>query len=316
MQLLDFPPTSHDIKVSLSLTGVTILKEGKYKTRHSLPKHITQIPYGGLVLTKSLPRSNPSTKRKLKPCCINKNEPLVVKPAKPPRQYTIDKKEVSHRIKNYCLQQKGEKQLYFWTVTFPINTHDDICFLLLNKWFTRLKKEKMLKSYLWVSERQQNNTLHFHIAIPHRMCVKKANRYMRACIMWCINKNEIDWDRQQAVKYNGVDIAKNRQTKRVTNFAKQSKARTLTHYLTKYVTKNNGQFTHLAWHCSRDFSNLVISVRLTDREWERDISRNFIHDVPIFDGQWALFYKWKDSPPPGFVKYLMLLNQEILSRFN
>ena len=139
-------------------------------------------------------------------------------------------------------QMRGEKMLYFWTITFPENTTDDTAYILLNKWLTRLRTEKMLKEYLWVGERQENNTIHFHMVINQKMNVQKANKYMRASIMHRINKGEIIYDRIAAMRYNGVDIAKDRKTKRVTNFAKQNKEKSLSNYLTKYVTKNNRTF--------------------------------------------------------------------------
>lgn len=316
MQLLKIPLTSDTMHCSMSLTGITILKKGSYKCRHNLKPQLTQVYKKGVVLTKTTDRHQApvTAKKKTK---INEPTPEIVdKPVKKIRYYQIDKKQVQHKIKNFILQQKGEKQLYFWTITFPLGTTDDTAFVLLNKWLTRLRDEKMLKSYLWVSERQSNGTIHFHIAVNNRMCVKKANKFMRASIMHSINKGEIVYSRIDAMRYNGVDIAKNRKTRRVTNFAQQKAQKALVNYLTKYITKNDGQFTHLAWHSSRDYSNLVTAVRVSGSEWISSNTRQFIDEKPLFESEWYSFHKWKDGPPGQLTNYLSELNFFLVSNFN
>jgi hypothetical protein len=206
---------------------------------------------------------------------------------------------------------KGEKLLYFWTVTFPKGTDDNTAFILLNKWLTRLRQEKLLKEYLWVTERQQNKTIHFHIVINQKLDVKKANRYMRACIMYSIDKNEIQWSRVQAMSYNGVDISKDRKTRRVTNFAKQNKQKSLSNYLTKYVTKNNETFSHLAWHSSRGYSNLITSVRFTSIEYQQSNCQNLLFTESPIETEWFIHYRWKGEPPKDLLNYLAQINQHV-----
>jgi hypothetical protein len=317
MQLLGVPHTHNDMLVSLSLTGVTILKQGKYKSRHAGSKDIIQKPIEGLMLRKNdaleLERLAAIPQRKKK--VINPDS-ASVKKEKSARTYTINKKEISHRIRNMVNQMKGEKKLFFWTVTFPVGASDDAAFILLNKWLTRLRQEKMLRSYLWITERQKNGTIHFHVAIHQRICVKKANKFMRACIMHSMNKGEITWSREAAKNYNGVDISKNRKTKRVTNFAEKKNQRSLINYITKYVSKNNEAFSHLAWHSSRDYSNLIIAVRLTDTEYQQVHFKSGIADKITCESEWFIFYKWKVEPPDTLVKYLSHANQTALALMN
>lgn len=315
MQLLSVPPFYDTMLHSLSLTGVVELQKGAYRSRHALPKELIQIPVKGIVPTKSTDAALHKKAKKKQP--QKTDTAKKTKPAQPKkiRYYKIDKKQVCHRIKNYINQMPGEKMLYFWTVTFPEKTSDEVAFKCFNKWLTRLRHESRLRSYLWITERQQNGTIHFHIVINQRMCVKKANKFMRASIMHSINAGEIDYSRIDAMRYNGVDIAKDRKTRRVTNFAKQSKSRSLERYLTKYITKNNAEFTKLAWHCSRDYSNLVIAVRLTEREWLIADIRNYIDKKPLFETEWMKFYKWTAAPPPSFVQYLKQLNAGIILQF-
>lgn len=317
MQILSVPATHHDMTCSVSMTGITQLKESKFKSRHKLPAGLVQTPLQGIITSKHYkqilpPITKPPKKKKKSQVSASSKSNHQVKI----KSYRIDKKEVTHRIRQYVNQMKGEKMLYFWTITMPLNTADDTAFLLMNKWLTRLRQESMIREYLWITERQQNGTIHFHMVINHRMDVQKANRYMRASIMYSINENEIDWSREKAKNYNGVDIAKDRKTRRVINFAKKKKERALTNYLTKYITKNDSTFSHLAWHSSRGYSNLIISFRLTYQELQQfGLMEKVKTDKPLED-QYFTFYKWKGAPPDSILRYFSEVNQHIQSLLN
>ena len=142
---------------------------------------------------------------------------FATKVAKKEREkaYTINKREVRQRILAYNNTNKGQKELYFWTVTFPEGTPDDICYQAFNTWLTALRTpgrvkdgkmidkngklitkwkqvKAMLREYLWIAERQlgerltvkkaASGTIHFHIAIPHFMNVTRANALMRGTL--------------------------------------------------------------------------------------------------------------------------------------
>lgn len=317
MQLLDIPPTHNAMQASISFTGLTRLKKADYKARHGGFKEIVQIPSQGFILKKN---DTESARRKKELSLKTKHrKALVITKAKVerrPPEYVVNKKEVSHRIKNFVNQMPGKKMLFFWTVTFPVGTSDDIAFICLNKWLTRLRAESMLKSYIWVSERQQNGTIHFHLAIHQRMDVKLANKYMRASIMHCINANQINYSRVEAMRYNGVDISKDRNKKKVTNFAEGKNQRKLISYITKYVTKNTGTFQHLAWHSSRDYSNLIIAVRLTNSEFLQVVNSGYLNEIICFEGEYYEFYTWKKEPPPELLSYLKFVNNKALALLN
>lgn len=186
------------------------------------------------------------------------------------KAYTINKREARQRILGYTNTMKGRKELYFFTVSFPGGTADDICYQAFNTWLTKLRtpfKDKtgkklrpMLRDYLWIAERQMGDrlkekkapthTIHFHIAIPHFMHVQKANALMRGTLKnlakkgvmpgaVCNGKNGDQYYLPCIAKYNGVDICKNKKTGRVVNFAVKKGSRALATYLTKYITKND-----------------------------------------------------------------------------
>lgn len=314
MQYLQIPTTLEDMTCSLSMTGVTILTKSRFKLRHAGLKDIVQRPDTGFINKQSevSTKKKPSLKRR--PVNTKPLEPMEsTKDSKKVPQYRINKKEVSHRVRGFINQMKGEKMLYFWTITFPEKTTDDIAYILLNKWLTRLRQERMLKEYLWIAERQQNGTIHFHMTINQKMNVKKANKYMRASIMHCINNNEIQYPRENATRYNGVDIAKDRKTKRVINFAKQNKQKSLSNYLTKYVTKNDEAFIHLAWHSSRGYSNLITAVRFTWKEYSNSKTESMLDNESIISCEYYTFRRWKGKPPNDLLTYLAVTNQYIQS---
>lgn len=322
------PGYSEDMTASISMTGLTILKDGKYNNRiGESAEYINHLPFG-IVRKKSIPLT-PGEIAKLenkRPVKKLLQDPTPPKPRKQ-RSFTINKKQITHRIKNFTHQMPGEKKLYFWTVTFPEGTTDDTGFLLLNRWLTRLRKEKMLRSYLWISERQDGkrlqdsnkpatNTIHFHLAFHQRICVKKANRFMRAAIFTSIKDGTIKFSRKAAKNYNGVDISKDRKTKRVINFAKGNKQKSLANYLTKYVTKNSSEFTHLAWHCSRDYSNLIINIRVTKSELVKFNLLQCFSEGCLFEDQFFQFFPWLNLPDKSFLDHIGQINRHIVNEVN
>lgn len=333
------PIFNKDRTVQVSLSGITKIKE--YKLNNSLPG-LKDFSYNDVAGLHPKTKLNSDAKKKTKPKYIPAfteerpfidfyGNPIIIpatpKPAKKAKAFTINKTQVTHRIRNFCNQMSGEKKLFFWTVTFPAHTPDDTCFTLFNIWLTRLRKELNLRSYLWVTERQTGerhttstqvatNTLHFHITFHQRICVKKANKFMRAAIFNAVEKGLINFNRKSAKNYNGVDIAKDRKTKRVINFASQKKQKSLANYLTKYVTKNKGTFHRLAWHCSRDYSNLVIKINLSYVALSFYELNNYASDTALFDNQFFEFLPWLTGPPPLILESLAKINRCIVSVIN
>jgi hypothetical protein len=302
-QLLELPPTHKTMNYGVGYQGITILTQSQFKVRYSGLTNYEQVPTKGFIKKKK------SQSKKVSKQVEKYRQFKRSKTINKPRQYTIKKSLVRNRILSYINSQSGSKMLYFWTVTFPDKTPDAVALLLLNKWLTRLRQENKLRSYLWVNERQKNGTLHYHIAIPHRLDVKIANRYMRASVMTCIDQKLINYTREQAKNYNGVDISKDRATKRVINFAKRKKQKSLINYITKYVTKNTEIYNQLAWHNSRDFSNLIIRVNLTYDEWRQTQLPNYIDTEKKFENEHFTFLMWKGSPPGSFMDHIKQVQQ-------
>lgn len=337
-----------DLVIKASQTGITFLQQRRYKKRYAGSKHCAVDINGQLYLKatdleKKLKAEKPPDKvrTKKKQGCppaqsftnqITDFDPVVsaishelAEPAKKDRKksYRVNKKEVRARLMSYINTHKGKKELYFWTVSFPANTSDAICYQAFNTWLTALRQYKMLKDYLWVAERQTGeritdgrtptNTLHFHIAIPHKMPVQRANAMMRGTLKTLAKRGDIAYHPRspQIAKYNGVDISKHRTTRRVTNFAIKKGAKALAVYLTKYVTKNDAEFTNLAWHNSRGFSSLFTAVTFTVAEFKNFKFGPFLNRVRVFEMNFAKFIPWLYGPPPLLLDHLFKLNSYI-----
>lgn len=265
--------------------------------------------------------------------------PLVEKNAKKERKksYKVNKGKVRSRILTYINTQKGKKNLFFWTVTFPAHTPDDTCYQAFNTWLTALRQRGMLKEYLWIAERQTGerlkdgkeatNTIHFHIAIPHYMNVQRANGMMRGTLKnlakegkmpgaVCSGKTGETYFLPCVAKYNGVDICKHRKTKRIINFAIKKGSSALANYLTKYVTKNDSEFPKLAFHNSRGFSCLFTAVTFTLTEFKKLGFGAFLNRVRVFKMNFATFVPWLFGPPPLLEKHLYELNSIIQNAFD
>lgn len=261
------------------------------------------------------------------------------------KSYKIDKAKVRQRIIAYINTQKGKKQLFFWTVSFPAETPDDVCYKAYNAWLTALRQHRMLREYIWVAERQTGdrlkdknkaptNTIHFHIAIPHFMNVQRANAMMRGILKGyakkglipgatCDGRTKDTYYKPCISRYNGVDICKHRTTRKPINFAIQKGARALAAYLTKYVTKNDAGvadelgniavpgFSHLAWHNSRGFSCLFTGVTCSLNEFRRVGFGAYLNRVRVFKMEFATFVPWLMGPPPLLMQHLYELNSII-----
>jgi hypothetical protein len=193
-------------------------------------------------------------------------------------RYSLNKSKVRARAIAFSRLPKSRKNFYFFTISFPSQLPDNQCFKVLNTTLTRLRKDDLIKDYLWITERQKNSTLHYHILTNDIIQVKTFNSYVRASLKTIVRKREFSYDYSIIENYNGVDIAKNRKTKRVINFATQKDNRLIISYLTKYITKNTEQFTRLPFHSSHSISKLTNKVLIdeytSEQIWQKYQQQN------------------------------------------
>jgi len=349
--LAQVPSTVGDnLLIKATASGIVFLKDGRYRSRYTGNKYSAVDINGNLWLKASELRrriKGPSVRGKTKKEApveteagkyLDRSEPQISAnlstiegefsphinnySTKQPREYFVNKKEVRQRLLGFINTQAGKKELYFWTVTFPMGTSDDQAFKMYNNWLTQLRQRGMLKNYLWVAERQGekstigNTTIHFHIAIPHRMSVQRANQLMKGILKGAAKKGLIPASVYACNRYNGVDIAKNRTTRRVVNFAIKKGSRALVTYLTKYVTKNDVGFPHLAWYGSRGYSSIFTGVTFTIPEFRRNGLYGRLDASKKLEGEFFVFVPWFGEPPEKLMRHLYELNSFIQSQLN
>lgn len=199
------------------------------------------------------------------------------------RKYTLNKTKVRKKITALCRLDDAKKFIAFYSISFPVNAPDDVLYTCFNSWLTNCRKRYNLKTYLWVAERQQNGTLHFHLLTTDKMKIKAVNKAMAQSIETQVQKGLINWGNSSLEKYNGVDVDSPQQPKRRQNESrkqyrerlnkrgrvnKKEITKWITAYLTKYITKNDIEFNRLPWHCSRDVSALFTSIIISDEDIE------------------------------------------------
>lgn len=324
-QLLPVPPFFHELTIKATHSGIIVLKEGRYKKRYVGSKQ-SGVDINGRLYLRSADLdkavAEKCSDRAIKKGMQKHPNPRTAHPHAQDEstdinlstkrcEYRVNKIEVRQRLLTMINTMKGSRELYFWTITFPVGTTDAIAYRAFNTWLTSLRQKKYLRDYLWVAERQQNSTIHFHIAIPHKLSVVAANRMMRTTLTTFAKRREIPFSVYQCKRYNGVDISKNRKTGRVTNFAIKKGSRAMANYLTKYVTKNNGTFTHLAWHNSRGFSSLFTGITFTVPEFLAYGFDKLLIRKSAINNDFFMFFPWLRDPPWAIVNHLFELNSYV-----
>lgn len=280
--------------LALGINGVTQLKSTTFKSRFTGSKRFV-VDRDGKLLPKIQQRS------RYKKAITTEHK----------RTYRINKTRVRNILLNFINAQKGTKQLYFITITFPCKTHDNLTYSLMNSWLTTLRKSAHLKSYLWIAERQRNYTIHFHIATATKLNIIYANSVMRNLLHFYIRKQKINWSHISAAIYNGVDLAKDRRTRRVTNFAATNSGKNLSGYLTKYISKSDTPFNRQAWQCSKDLSGYFTHVCITESEFQDKFLQYIDENECLIVSDFFNYFRWANSPPPEIRQLLCNINRTV-----
>ena len=120
------------------------------------------------------------------------------------RTYRMKKTKVKDKCQMLFNTKAGQKFIAFYSVSFPEGISDDDAFKVWNYWLTFLRKEQKLTSYLWVTERQKNGTIHYHMLTCDYMPIRKTNDALRTILKNYNEKYNRGW--QNIENYNGVDV--------------------------------------------------------------------------------------------------------------
>lgn len=202
--------------------------------------------------------------------------------------YILNKTKVRDKCTAFFELERSRKFCAFYSVSFPAGSKEEDIYKVWNSWLTNLRKTYGLRDYLWVSEYQQNGTLHYHLLVNVFMNIKRVNRAMGIALFHQGMLGDLTID-----KYNGVDV------KRVT-----SNRGALNAYLTKYISKSeNHTYKRAPWRCSQSVSALFTSVaidaetslllqrefaRLPLRKYENDFADIYFFNVKTSSGWFNL----------------------------
>lgn len=321
INLLQSPYTSDPMIVKCSYNGVTVLKSansedikagtwipGRFRSRFSGSRSHEITLQGKLRLRPKEEKVSLSLSKKNR----DTDEPADQDP-KEDRLYKINKKLIRNRVYAYLLGQK-KPILHGLVISFPPCVTDDIAYQALNTWLTTCRQSIHLRDYLWIAERQPDTgTIHYHALIPQYFNIEKANRAMQTILCNMVRKGKLKWHIKAAKRYNGVHLQKDKNTKKITNFARPDKSRALSNYITKYITKNDDGYAHFAWHCSRGFSAIFTGVTLTQAEAKYLKIKSLINRERTFENDHCLFIGWYQTPD-FFNQLLRIINYAILNR--
>ena len=189
--------------------------------------------------------------------------------------YRLKKGKIRNKILNYFHLNKSKKFCAFYSISFPLDIPDELAYKVFNTWLTRCRKESGLISYLWVAERQKNNTIHFHLITHNFLQISKVNAFMRSALLTQYTKGNLSYDINKLNRYNGIDVDNILNSKRhkgkSRNLSTMEAQNKLMFYLSKYVSKNDTLSNRLPWHCSRDISALFTTQNFANE-----------NNVPLF----------------------------------
>ncbi len=215
----------------------------------------------------------------------------------------------------------SRKFIAFYSVSFPLGNSDEELFICWNYWLTSLRKTFGLNNYIWVTERQKNGTLHFHMLTNNYMPITQINRSMGIIINNRVLNGFMKWGNSDINRFNGVDvdsIFNSKRHKKTGKLLNPSEVRNwISKYVTKYVTKNTETFSHLCWHCSRS-----ISILFTGTIILKEISRVVTDYLPRirqlytnFKGEFNDTWAFHFVPPEHLFDYIKLYNNLIFGEY-
>lgn len=191
------------------------------------------------------------------------------------------------------LGKRGQKGLTFVTLTFVNTLEDRTAVKCLNNFLTWVRKNKRGFNYLWVAERQKNGRIHFHIICNKFLPVNYYNSYWVRC--------------QSAV---GIEHDKHDTSLNPFDIRHIKQLRTLSKYITKYVTKNTTSFDCAVWNCSRTISALSTGYTSDDTFY------NYIStDMPTYNGSNGVYASLGEVQRVDYATVIPIYNKKICESY-
>ena len=241
---------------------------------------------------------------------------------KKPKTYKMNKSKVRKKATAFSYLKDSENFLGFYSISFPDKTSDEIARKALNLWLTRLRIRYSLTNYMWVTERQKNRNLHFHLLTNNKMPIKAVNREMAEILRHYETQKQLSFGNSSFDKYNGVDLSysgkprKNSKKKYI--YTKQTtiqRQKFISRYITKYISKQDEIWEFLPNHWSRSISvlNHGVKLNLEEEKIAIDLILSPSFDGKIISNDFCMLYLFKDELPRILLKRLLAENERVYS---
>lgn len=230
------------------------------------------------------------------------------------QKYRMNRKEVRKRAIAYSLLSRSMRFLAFYSISFPLGIPDEVAYDIWNRVLTRLRQDAGLRSYLWVSERQQNGTTHYHMLTNDWMDVREVNRYTAVAIEHEVEAGRCTWGRSSLQRYNGVDVkAVVRQRGGMGQVNTLRVVHQVCSYLAKYMSKETHTSARRLWHCSRLVSALVTTAEVSEMDIKAIIEeqRIDINQCKVVTFEWCAITFVSTISSYEYRYYVSRINDEI-----
>lgn len=207
---------------------------------------------------------------------LNNAKP-VVKKTEIIREYSLSNKsktKLTNKIIAWSNLVPKSQQVKFTFCTLTLTSKqigsDKEFTKMLNTFLTYLRKYYNLKHYLFVLERQtkSTNNLHAHIIFSQFLPIQNINR------IWCkiLSSNGYTYLQNgtittpiQALKNKLIN--KSLTTPSPVDISHIYNIKAVSHYITKYITKNDVTINTNIWNCSNSISRLWIGANICAKKY-------------------------------------------------
>lgn len=218
------------------------------------------------------------------------------------RQFYINKSKVRDKVLALFNLQQSKNFSAFVTISFPNGFSDKSGVRVLNNVLTNVRKKSLKFNYLWVAERQKNNTIHFHMIINRFFNVKILNRKFANAIQNELENSSNDNINYDKDMYNGLDIKYIRNQSSVAA------------YITKYIVKNDVMMNVRAWASDSIVSSLFTHISELAGNLQLHM-KSLITDnqgMPkYYENDWCYLLFFKSILSNQYIKILQKINQGI-----
>ena len=149
-----------------------------YDNRIVISNNNSPRTYNGGTLDKEPIRYDEKEKRQAKKSEIDNLSEKKKEKKERRKTIKLNKKKLKDRACVMAKLKQSKRFMAFYSISFPLHMAEDEIYKAFNYWLTNCRKYYKLDTYLWVSEYQENGTVHYHLLTNNYMRIQDVNRSM------------------------------------------------------------------------------------------------------------------------------------------